>query len=261
MPSIASLKKAELVAAIQGLGEDPPAEWRVMELRNRLAELEQEKGVTRQTGKTKTNLQEWVVRLNYAAKKKVTLQQFMQNDLHMSLTGNETMAQLTKKAMDQIHIQSTPNGNDPIGFGEYAAKSYQEAKIYVPWYCDWAKTMAKEGDVSIRMARFVRWLEQQGNQPEVTEDQTAPKPKAMPKPRNPPSSSVARIHGKASPGVGSASTEDANKAILSQVMETMRVMQGEIEQLREERPHKRAETYSQDGSYVKVTDELMEEQD
>ena len=105
MPSIASLKKAELVAAIQGLGEDPPAEWRVMELRNRLAELEEEKGVTRQTGKTKTNLQEWVVRLNYAAKKKVTLQQFMQNDLHMSLTGNETMAFLVSWAMVSFPVR------------------------------------------------------------------------------------------------------------------------------------------------------------
>ena len=50
MPSVNSMKKHELVAALEALGEHPPPSWKVVDLRSRLLELEEEKGIHRVKG-------------------------------------------------------------------------------------------------------------------------------------------------------------------------------------------------------------------
>lgn len=64
------------------------------ELRVRLQELEEEQGIVRATGKPRTDLQEWVIRLNKASKKKADLIQFSSKELLLPLTGNETVPAL-----------------------------------------------------------------------------------------------------------------------------------------------------------------------
>ena len=255
MPSLGSLKKHELVAAMVALGEEPPREWKVMELRKRLEELEIEKGVTRTTHRVKTSLQELMHRLHAAAKKKTTLVTFLQEELHMTLSGTETMAVMVKKGMDEVYTQSELHHSDPIGFGEHSAKSYLQAMEEVPEYCKWAQTMAQEGSVSIRLERFVRWLNQQSESDDKT-GSTRPPAKAMPKAVK---GSKGYTRGRSSPGSGKSSTEDTLQATLAQMVEAMNVMQGEIDQLREERPHKRSETSSMAESFEKVADARMEQ--
>lgn len=72
------LRKGELIAAIEEFGETPPPKWTVPELRTRLLQLQEEHGVS--TVKKKTDMRQWVVRLNSASKKKAELQQFCRQE-------------------------------------------------------------------------------------------------------------------------------------------------------------------------------------
>ncbi|CAK9018325.1 CCHC-type domain-containing protein [Durusdinium trenchii] len=83
--------------AIRALGEEPPTKWTNSELRVRLQELEEEKGIVRAHGKVRTSHQSWMVRLGKANKKKNDLVVFCQNDLQLHLEWTETVPQLEKK--------------------------------------------------------------------------------------------------------------------------------------------------------------------
>ena len=61
---IHQMKKSELIHALKSLGETPPEQWTVPELRTRLMEAEEEKGIIRTKGRKMTVLQHWVCRLN-----------------------------------------------------------------------------------------------------------------------------------------------------------------------------------------------------
>ena len=83
------------------MGEEPPTKWTNSELRVRLQELEEEKGIVRAHGKVRTSHQSWMVRLGKANKKKNDLVVFCQNDLQLHLEWTETVPQLEKKAVEK----------------------------------------------------------------------------------------------------------------------------------------------------------------
>ena len=45
-----------------------------------------------------------------------------------------------------------------MGFGEHAAKTYQEVWTHHPSYVKWALKVSQEEEVSPRLGRFIRWL-------------------------------------------------------------------------------------------------------
>jgi len=131
------------------LGEVAPEKRTVTEPRIRLAELKEEKGLTGKRSK-RTILQEWVVKLNAASKKKMELQKFNHEQLNLSVAGNATILDLQKQAMEKIYQISPAHGTDPVGFGQHGALSYEEVMQQGKNYCKWVITTAKEGQCSSR---------------------------------------------------------------------------------------------------------------
>ena len=76
MPSISAMNRAQLQSALRELGEQPPEQWKNAELKVRLMELEEEKGLDqlRRNRHQGTELMTWVTRLNHAMKKKSAMQ-------------------------------------------------------------------------------------------------------------------------------------------------------------------------------------------
>ena len=252
MPTIQSLKKAELIEAIRALGEEPPAKWRMTELRVRLEELEEEHGIVRQTGRSRTNLQEWTVKLNKAGTKKSVLVEFCQKELLIPLSGNETIPQLNKKAMDRIYQIAELSGQDPMGFGKYASLSYDEVMTTDLGYCNWALTTFHEEDKGDRLSRFARWFEQAKEQ--------SPKPKKMPPPGPVETKTKGYPKTKAAPkkilltesAASSGTPEQVTETpVLTQIMSALTDLKDEVEALKEERPHKKKETTSEDFCMVR----------
>ena len=156
MPALSAMKKEELIEAIRALGEEPPLTWKVLDLKCRLQELEEEQGISRKSGVMRTDLESWVIRLKHASKKKTCLQTFVTEDLGGSLTGNETMEKLTRLAMDRIYQISKPTGQDPVGMGKHAAATYAEVFQEYPEYCQWVIKTAEEGEAHPRLTRLSR---------------------------------------------------------------------------------------------------------
>ena len=161
-----------------GLGEQPPQKWTCAELKVRLMELEEEKGIQRNRGRAYTNLQMWTIRLNEAAKRKEDLKIFLREELSVAVNNNSTIAQLTKQGMEKIYVITTPSGSDPMGFGENSNMTYEEVKTQRADYCRWAIKTAKEGATGVRLGRFVRRLEM-GDQDKNAMDTTRPAPPKM----------------------------------------------------------------------------------
>eukprot|EP00435_Cladocopium_sp_Y103_P013803 s510_g3.t1 len=223
-------KKGEFIQAIKDLGETPPTSWSVSELKVRLTELEESKGIYRHRGKTQTSLQLWMIRLNEAKKNKATLQQFTKDALGVPITGNEVMEELSKKCVEKIYMVSKPDGTDPMGFGRHASKSYMEVKKVDPGYVAWAQKTVGEGETCIRLTRFVKWIEME-NHPEQMDTYPAVPP--------PLTSKVKKEEHEAT-----GSTDQAQTHLLQQMATALQEMKEELTNLKEERPHKRSETSS-----------------
>ena len=131
-----------------------------MELKQRLHDLEGEGKVELPKPKgEKTPLQVAVSALNRAAQRKSLLQEHLSTEYGMTLTGNETMATLQQKGMTQILNHVATSGSDKMGFGKYASETYLQVWTNDRAYCRWAHTTAKEGESSIHLRRFVRWVD------------------------------------------------------------------------------------------------------
>lgn len=152
-------KKADFVEELLALGEVAPPKWTIPELKVRIAELKEEKGLP--MIHRKTELQQWVTKLNKASSKKVDLQHFLTHELQMSVNPNWTILQLQRHGMEKIYDLSPADGSDPVGFGAHSAKSYEEVMLQEPEYVTWAITSMKEGDCSTRLRRLGKWLEEQ----------------------------------------------------------------------------------------------------
>ena len=251
MPAISTMNRAQLQSALRELGEQPPEQWKNAELKVRLMELEEEKGLDqlRRTRHQGTELMTWVTRLNQAMKKKASMQEFCTSDLGLTITGQETMMTLQKVAMENIYVISQPEGQDPMGFGTHASRTYAEVKSEFPDYCRWAVTTAHEGQHSVRLGRFVKWLE-------MTPKEYKTKPNYMSQHGKVKMENVKQEQGvpEATPSESSMGSTQAlmqAKNMMMEMMGKMAELQEGMEELRQERPRKKTEA-SSDGSFKMV---------
>ena len=107
--------------------------------------------------------------MNTNSKTKKLLQMWCQNTLGMPISGNETIPQLQRAAMTRIYQETTPDAQDPVGFGKAASMTYQEIATDQQ-YCNWVKTTAAEGGCSVQLSRLAKWLVTQETQPTRTMD-------------------------------------------------------------------------------------------
>lgn len=241
--SLSAMSRTELVEALEKLGETPPTKWSRVELRTRLMELYEEKGIA-YGRKQKTELRQGVVKLNQVSRKKYELQKWCQETLQIPVNGNETIAQLQRAAMVKIYQTTQADETDPVGFGKAASLSYGEVLIDTQ-YCQWVMNTAQEGQCSPQLARLASWLEQQQQAKVKTED--VPMKKGYPEPQPkiyPKAKSVRSSTSQAS--ASSSATMDA----LAQIMETMKELKEEVNELKEDRPRKKEK--DSEGSFVKV---------
>ena len=226
-PTMGNMTKAELVHALQELGEELPVSWTKVELKGRLMHLETEMGIKRGGQKGPTPLQVWVTKLNMVNKKRGTLRTFLVEELGGTAPDSATKDQLNKIALDYIYDRAEVCGSDPVGFGQHAAKTYQEVKIMEPEYCIWVKTTARDSG-SIRLLRLAKWLES----PEGRQEKAQP---PVPKVKAAPPTLRRRERG-----LGSGSQEPETRVAMQQILVAVRNLQSEVESMKEERRRKKA---------------------
>lgn len=244
MPTVHAMNRHQLQEALKELGEEPPAQWKNPELKVRLMEVEEELGIDklRRSRHHQTELMTWVTRLNQAMKKKRALQEFCQSDLGLTLSGQETIPVLQEQAMEKIYLLTEPDGQDPMGFGQHASLTYAEVKSQHAGYCTWAQTTASEGQHSLRLGRFVKWLNMEpkdqvkmphylAKQYVKSKGETETCVKAEPEPSEAPTSSTQALVEA--------------QHMMTKMMATMEEMKGELQELREERPRKKTEVKSE----------------
>ena len=233
-PTMGNMTKAELVHALQELGEEPPASWTKVELKSRLMDLETEMGIKRGGQKGPTPLQVWVTKLNMVNKKRGTLRTFLVEELGGTAPDSATKDQLNKIALDYIYDRAEVCGSDPVGVGQHAAKTYQEVKIMEPEYCIWVKTTAQDSG-SIRLLRLAKWLESPAAPPTLRRRER---------------------------GSGSGSQEPETRVAMQQILVAVRNLQTEVESMKEERPRKKAtDGVESSGSFSQVTGSNMADEE
>lgn len=238
------MSRSELVEAIEKMGETPPSKWSRIELRTRLMELYEEKGIA-YGRKQKTELRQGVVKLNQVSRKKFELQKWCQETLQIPVSGNETIAQLQRAAMVKLYQTTQADETDPVGFGKAASLSYGEV-LTDTQYCQWVIATAQEGQCSPQLARLASWLEQQ-HQESKNKNTDVPMKKGYPEPQP-------RVTMKAKPEKSSGSQTSASSSatmeVLAQLMETMKEIKEEVNELKEDRPRKKEK--ESEGSFVKI---------
>ena len=136
-----AMKKADLIGAMEALGETPPKSWTVTEIECRLQELRKEKGIPEMAQrKNKTPLRQMMVDLNTAGRKKENLIKHMQEVLHVPLTGTETIKVMMAKGVQAVYDQAEASPQDPVGFGKHSSLSYEEVYQKHVTYCTWVTT-------------------------------------------------------------------------------------------------------------------------
>ena len=153
-PAMPNLTKEQLVNKIKEWGETPPAEWKHKQLLARYAELKE-----LEQEKNKNGADNLLTEMSKASRKKSTLQDFLQNRLSMTITGNETISRLLALGNQRIMENTVPQDHDVMGFGQYSNMTYQEVKDYHPKYIQWCRTTMSEEEVSWQMRRFMKWVE------------------------------------------------------------------------------------------------------
>ncbi|CAE7681801.1 RE2 [Symbiodinium sp. CCMP2456] len=154
------MSKAELVLHLRSMGEEPPASWTRMELRQRLSDMADHGEVMITTAKKgKTALQTAVAELNRASRKKSELIEYAVKNHSVKVGSNDTIAIIQKNCMTLLIQTIEGEDDDLMGFGKHSERTYLQVLESDGQYCDWARTTAREGDCSIYLKRFVNWME------------------------------------------------------------------------------------------------------
>ena len=217
--------KEDYILELQSLGEDPPEDWTVMEIKTRLHEIKEAQGMCLQTnGKKTTPFRVLVIEMNKCSKKKALLQEFAKSKMMLPISGHETIPRLQQMCLQKIYETTPATPQDPAGFGMHCSLTYEEIFLNEPDYAKWVVQTAMEGQADhYRLRRLANWLEDRHKEP--AKKITVVKAKA----------SKTKKTGAAS--IGSSASSSSNVAL----MEMIHNLQEEVAALREERPHKRAE--------------------
>jgi hypothetical protein len=217
--------KEDYILELQSLGEDPPEDWTVMEIKTRLHEIKEAQGMCLQTnGKKTTPFRVLVIEINKCSKKKALLQEFAKSKMMLPISGHETIPRLQQMCLQKIYETTPATPQDPAGFGMHCSLTYEEIFLNEPDYAKWVVQTAMEGQADhYRLRRLANWLEDRHKEP--AKKITVVKAKA----------SKTKKTGAAS--IGSSASSSSNEAL----MEMIHNLQEEVAALREERPHKRAE--------------------
>ena len=79
----------------------------------------------------------------------------------MMVTPNETVAAIEKRAMQSILLTTKATGDDTMGFGKFASRTYADVAQTEVNYVTWCCQTAREGDCSVYLRRFVNWIEKE----------------------------------------------------------------------------------------------------
>ncbi|CAE7868774.1 unnamed protein product [Symbiodinium necroappetens] len=245
--SIATMKKAQLQELLSQMGEDPPNRWTKVELRQRIVELDPELAQHQRGQDRDTELRGLIRKINQASKKKQTMVALCEGELQLALTGNETLAQLERRAVEQAHRLARAHAQDYVGFGKHSGLQYEDINHYQPSYRAWVLQTAQENPgADYRLVRLANWL--RNNPPALEADspvRTArPKAKMMMKPKttmkSPPPTTIDEDAATSSDGPPIRADQLAK--VLTQLSGAIETLQHEMKDLKEEkeeRPRKK----------------------
>ncbi|OLP91564.1 hypothetical protein AK812_SmicGene26719 [Symbiodinium microadriaticum] len=240
------MSKAVLQAKLRIHGEEPPEKWTVVELRARLAEVEPSLLEPSTTSSNRTELQNWVHRINKARVKKANLISLCQDEMGIEVSGTETIPVLERKALLRAHSLATPMARDLVGFGKHAALEYQDINRYQRSYREWIlKTDSEESGCDYRLRRLAQWLRENPVVDEEIVETHKLKPTRKKGPSslasNEPAPSLAISNVAASSSAAPATVDKDMVAILQNLTAAMQNLQEKVTDLEEgrERPRKK----------------------
>lgn len=120
------MNKADYVQQLQQLGENPPRSGTIAELRSRITELREERGLGPVSSRNHTPLRTMMIEMNKASKKKGDLINYVEQSLGGHVTNNMTISQIQRVAVKKIYMSTSPSSSDPVGFGEHCAMTYEQ---------------------------------------------------------------------------------------------------------------------------------------
>ena len=152
--------KEDYILELQSLGEDPPEDWTVMEIKTRLHEIKEAQGMCLQTnGKKTTPFRVLVIEMNKCSKKKALLQEFAKSKMMLPISGHETIPRLQQMCLQKIYETTPATPQDPAGFGMHCSLTYEEIFLNEPDYAKWVMQTAMEGQADHRLRCLANWLE------------------------------------------------------------------------------------------------------
>ena len=257
---MASSKVAELRAQLETLGESPPKRWTKIELLQRIEELTGS-DPTRSKKKIQeaSEYQTLVRGLNRASRLKSDLVTFCQNELGFNPGGNLTIAQIKRDAMFRVYDRAAPDPTDAVGFGKHSSLTYEEVKAHQPQYCSWILKTAQESECDPRLRRLAGWLSNNPGEVEkarVDYQKNVTMHKGMASvgyPKEPPSprESMAKKADSAASSSATGGRVSLASHQLEDLINTMKALQEDVSQLKEERPRKKVTSEETDGSTLK----------
>lgn len=153
------LNRAALFKKLEDLGETAPQHWTRLQLEGRIWELEQE---AIPAAITERKLQ--MAALQKATKNKGTLVKFMTENLHISVTGSETMKILQAKAYTR-KTTSPATAMDFLEFGKHSDQTYgtmlEKNQNYTQWRIKTMMENNTENESNWRLIRFAKWAQDQ----------------------------------------------------------------------------------------------------
>ena len=226
-----SMNKTDLVLHLRAYGEEPPEEWTKMELKQRIKDLmDRGEMPAIKTSKERTPLQVATGELNKASRKKADLIKYVAAEYQIEATSNDTIGTMQRKAMVKIMERTTPVGSDVMGFGKFASRTYHDVWSTETNYVEWARQTEMEGDVSIYLKRFIRWVKDHAETEEINATRkVTPKAKAKPSPKSkgPPKGYRAETHEEAPSSSSTSPDVAALTAVVAQLVQEVQAMKEE----------------------------------
>ncbi|CAE7161253.1 unnamed protein product, partial [Symbiodinium necroappetens] len=269
--SLSNMKKVQLQNLLSDMGEEAPLRWTKVELRQRIVEINPELAEHKRGQDNDTELRGLIRKINQASKKKQLLVSLCEGELQLALTGNETMAQLERRAVEQAHRLARAHAHDYVGFGKHSGLQYEDINRYQPSYRAWViQTDQESPGADYRLRRLAAWL--RANPPAIEDEmptrEVRPKAKSATRAKPPVKDFPMEMNDGAS--ATSSETPPIQAAqmaqVLSQLAGAIETLQTEMKDLKDEkveRPRKkdtkemqrRAESDATSDGYTKVSPE------